>query len=86
MSTTFQNDYFKVPYVVIFRVEIGCNGKIISQTSNVIKTVYQIYIKTTARVGYVLSFLGRAQVQELKESRLTIRRCKDQGPVPYEEV
>ena len=47
--------------------------KIITQTCKVIKTVYQKYIKTSARVGYAPPVWKRAQVQGLKESRLTIR-------------
>ena len=38
-----------------------------------IKSVYQKYISTSARVGYAPPFWKRAQVQGLKESRLTIR-------------
>ena len=47
--------------------------KIITQTSKVIKTVYQKYIKTSARVGYAPPVWKRAHVQGLKESRITIK-------------
>ena len=60
--------------------------KIITRISKVIKTVYQEYIKTSARVGYAPPVLKRAHVKELKESRLTIRGEEDQGLVSSDEV
>ena len=56
------------------------------QTCKVIKTVYQKYIKASARVGYAPPVWKRAQVQGLKESRLTIRGDEDQGHVSSAEV
>ena len=60
--------------------------KITTQTCNVIKTVCQKYIKAFVRVGYAPPVWKRAQVQGLKESRLTIRGHEDQDLVFYEEV
>ena len=51
-----------------------------------IKTVYQKYIKTSAREGYAPPVWKRAQVQGLKESRLIIRGDKDRGLVSSEEL
>ena len=49
-----------------------------------IKTVYQKYIKTSARVA-MLCPSGR-EVQGIKESRLTIRGDEDRGLVSSDEV
>ena len=48
-----------------------------TQTCKVIKSVYQKYIKTSARVGYAQPVWKRVQVQELKDSRLKIRADED---------
>ena len=61
-------------------------NKSITQTSKVIKTVYQKYKKTSAREGYATPVCERAQVQGLNESRLTVNGEEDQGFVSYEEV
>ena len=50
------------------------------------KTVYQKYIKTSARVGYAPPICKRDQVQGLKESRITLRGDGNQGLVSSEEV
>ena len=47
--------------------------KTITQTSKARKTLYQKFIKISARVGYTPPAWKRAQVQGLKESRQTIR-------------
>ena len=49
------------------------------------KTVYQKYIKTSARVGYAPPVWKRAHVQGVKESRLTIRGDEDRGLVSSED-
>ena len=41
---------------------------------------------TSARVGYAPPVRKRAQVQGLKESRITIREDEDRGLVSFEEV
>ena len=43
------------------------------------KTVYEKYMNTSARAGYTLPVWKWAQVQGLKESRLSIRGEEDQG-------
>ena len=43
--------------------------------------LYQKYLVTPIKVGYATRSLYGAQVQRLKESRLTIRRDGDQDPV-----
>ena len=58
----------------------------ITQTRQVIKTVNQENIKTSARVGYAPTVWKRAQVQGLKESRLTIRGDEDRVLVSFEEA
>ena len=60
--------------------------KIITQSCKVIKTVYQKYITIFARVGYAPPVWKRAQVQGLKESRLTIKGNEDRGLVSYAKV
>ena len=52
--------------------------KIITQTYKVMKTEYQKYTKTSARVGYALSVWKQVQVQGLNDTRLTI---EDRGLV-----
>ena len=42
--------------------------KIITQTCKVIKTVYEKYVKTSARIGYSPPVQKRAQAQGLKQS------------------
>ena len=66
--------------------QCGETIKIITQTSKVIKIVYQKYINTSARVGYAPPTWKRAQVKGMRESRLTIRGDEDQGLVFFEEV
>ena len=51
-----------------------------------IKTVYQQYMKTSARVGYAPPVWKLAQVQELKESQITIGTDEDQVLVSSDEV
>ena len=52
--------------------------------SNII--VYQKYLGTPIKVAMLRAIGTRAQVQRLKETRLTIRGDEDQDPVASEEV
>ena len=48
-------------------------------------TIYQNYIKTSTRVGFVPPVWKRAQVKGIMESRQKLRGDEDQGPVSSEE-
>ena len=66
--------------------QIGEAIKNITQTCEVIKTVYQKYITTSVREGYAPPVWKWAQVQGIKEHRLTIKGGEDWGIVSSEEV